>query len=482
MHSKTSRVAICAALFAVAIPACASTAGLSQPQTPNPIPRATSSQAPSPAQPASGTPVPAAPAGRSIGEKPAPPSPPQQAGSQAKPEPQAVPTQKPTFKVNIELVTQDVIVRDSKGTFLPDLKRDEFQVYEDGVLQDVVSMELIHGGRHTNLVAPPPAAAPEGILLPPSRPPVDTAGRILIFFIDDLHIEFSNTARLRKLLQQMDKALIHDGDMFAIQTSGPSSVAVDLTYDKKRFTDNISKIQGSELKPSEIINGPEGAEGPSEVRYRAHVAFSTVNDMLLTLDQVHNRRKALIYISDGYDFNPFEQSRTGEDPNAVYEGRLGVDRNDPSTDPFSHQGREFADADLVRDIADLTRTANRANVTMYTIDPRGLVGGLPSLDENVDPTEWEDYIHHSQDSLRVLAEQTGGMAVINQNDFTKALQRIDAETSDYYVLGYYSKNPDPTKRYRTIEVKVARPNVTVIARKGYQLKRPPKATVPGSSG
>jgi hypothetical protein len=45
--------------------------------------------------------------------------------------------------------------------------------------------------------------------------------------------------------------------------------------------------------------------------------------------------------------------------------------------------------------------------------------------------------------MRVLAEETGGLAVVNQNDFDKALKRIDAESSDYYVLGYYSSNPDP---------------------------------------
>ena len=81
----------------------------------------------------------------------------------------------------------------------------------------------------------------------------------------------------------------------------------------------------------------------------------------------------------------------------------------------------------------------------------------------------------SQDSLRVLAEETGGIAVVNQNDFDKALKRIDAETSDYYVLGYYSSNPDPTKRRRQIEVKVApQGRVDVVPRKEYVLKPPPK--------
>ena len=145
-------------------------------------------------------------------------------------------------------------------------------------------------------------------------------------------------------------------------------------------------------------------------------------------------------------------------------------------DIWNKQNNEFADADLVRELADLTRTANRANVTIYSIDPRGLVGG-PDLDENLDPTEWQDYVRKSQDSLRVLAEETGGVAVVNQNDFDKALKRIDAETSDYYVLGYYSSNPDPFKRNRQIEVKVAKPGLDIWSRKGYTIKAPPKPKV-----
>jgi VWFA-related protein len=134
------------------------------------------------------------------------------------------------------------------------------------------------------------------------------------------------------------------------------------------------------------------------------------------------------------------------------------------------QSETFADADLYMDLAEVTRAANRANVTIYTIDPRGLVAGS-DIDEQVDPQQWNDYVRKSQDTMRVLAEETGGVAVVNQNDFDKALKRIDNETSDYYVLGYYSSNPDPTKRRRQIEVKVTRKGATVAsARKEYVLK------------
>ena len=77
----------------------------------------------------------------------------------------------------------------------------------------------------------------------------------------------------------------------------------------------------------------------------------------------------------------------------------------------------------------------------------------------------------------MLAEETGGIAVVNQNDFNKALKRIDAETSDYYVLGYYSKNPDATKRRRQVEVKIARKGAQPWFRKEYVLKPPPKPVV-----
>jgi VWFA-related protein len=412
--------------------------------------------------------------------------------AQAPNAPAARPQGNPTFRLQVDLVTNDIVVRDEKGNFVSDLKQGEFEIYEDGVKQDIASMTVVTGGKVNNLLAPPPPPPPEGIILPPTKPRNDVSGRIFLFFVDDLHLQFHNTGRVRELFKKISKELVHDGDMFGIVSSGPSSIAVDMTYDRSRLDEAIKKIAGNELKPTDIINGPSGAEGPSEVRYRAHVAFSTVEDVLKNLETVHNRRKALVYVSDGYDFNPFQDARLGlMDPNspfaqnefqrqqnqaAAQNGSSGTGTTDPYTQQ-QRQSEEFADADLARELGDLTRTANRANVTMYTIDPRGLVG-MGDIDEQVDPTQWNDFVRKSQDSLRVLAEETGGIAVVNQNDFGKALKRIDAETSDYYVLGYYSKNPDIMKRRRKIEVRVTRTGQKwqVWARKEYVLKAPPAVT------
>ena len=113
----------------------------------------------------------------------------------------------PTFRARIDLVTTDVIVRDDRGQFVADLKREEFEVYEDGVKQEIVSLVLTHGGRVFNQATPPPPPAQEGIILPPARPTNDAAGRIFLIFVDDLHLDFRNTrAHPRAVQEDLDDA------------------------------------------------------------------------------------------------------------------------------------------------------------------------------------------------------------------------------------------------------------------------------------
>jgi VWFA-related protein len=207
------------------------------------------------------------------------------------------------------------------------------------------------------------------------------------------------------------------------------------------------------------------------------------------LEKVQNRRKAVIYISSGYDFDPFvegrleEQARRmgislGNSSSSDDSGNSGPSLDDLRTDPFymnQRSSQQLSAGDLIRELAELTRAANRANATIYTIDPRGLVAG-PDIDVEVPMQDWLAFIRQSQDSLRVLAEETGGIAVVNQNDFDKALKRIDNETSDYYVVGYYSTNPDPLRRTRRIEIRTTRPNVSVRGRESYTLRPLPPPT------
>jgi VWFA-related protein len=391
--------------------------------------------------------------------------------------------QAPTFTVRIDAVTTDVIVRDAEGRFVSDLTRDEFEIYEDGVRQQIASLTRSVGGRITEMSQLPAAAPPEGVLLP-ARPAAasTTPGRIIVFFVDDLHLQVMSTTRVRELFKKMASELVHDGDLFAILSSGPSSIAVDMTYDRNRIDSAIEKIVGHALKPSEIVESAPGMHGPSELRHRVHVAFSTMYAILRDLEGVRNRRKALVWVSEGYDFNPFQEARVGQgNPNRFFQqnsanfrrsNRVNDDGSrqqviDPAIEA-QKQNELFSDADLASALRELTLAANRANTTIYPLDPRGLVAAQ-EIDEQIDPNQWHDHVRKSQDTLRVLAADTGGIAIVNQNDFDGALQRIDSDTSDYYVLGYYSTNADQDVRRRRVEVRVARRGVNVSARTEYLL-------------
>ena len=397
---------------------------------------------------------------------------------------QARPTQPgqttPTFRASVDLITTDMIARNSRTEqFIADLKVNEVEIYEDGVKQEIVSFVLTHGGRVLNMLAPPAAPVQEGIILPQRRPTNDAAGRIFLIFIDDFHLQFRETPRTRQLIQKMLRLLIHEGDMFGIVSTGHSSISEQLTYDRQVLESAVERITGGGLTPKEITQGMQTSQGPAELRHRAHVAFATAYDLMRNLEKVQNRRKAVIYISSGYDFDPFVEGRLEEqarragitdqtDENG--QTLTGVDQTRKSTDYQGQRSQqELAATDLYRELYDIIKAANRANASLYTIDPRGLIAG-PDIDQDINMTDWNAFVRESQDSLRILAENTGGIAIVNQNDFDKGLKRIDNETSDYYVLGYYSSNPDPLRRTRKLEVRTSRPDVTVKARETYSLR------------
>lgn len=388
--------------------------------------------------------------------------------------------QQPIFKAGVTLVSTDVIPRDANGRFVPDLTKDNFTVLEDGQPQTISSFTMVRGGRTFNLLLPPPAAAAsqEGIVLPaPKARTDDTAGRVLVIFIDDLHFAPELTPHVRRVVQQIGDVLIHDGDLVSVVSSGPSFISIGPTYDKKTAMEAVGKIRGSGLIPSEIFQSMESSQGPADVRARTQMAFYTVYNILNDIEGVNNKRKAVIYISTGYDFDPFKEGRASSDH--IQGGRFA----DPlrftidEQNPYFSISHATADLELQLLMKELALTANRANASLFTVDPRGLQG-VVDAGTYLDQSEWRTHIQKTTSTLRYLAETTGGFPIVNTNDIPGELKRVDAETSDYYVLGFYSSNPDPAKRTRTLDVKVDRPNVSVMSRKEYSLKSAGKPPAP----
>ena len=393
------------------------------------------------------------------------PAPPQQP-TNGQPE-----TRQPIFRSGVTLVTTDAIVRDKDDVFIADLTPEDFLVYEDDVRQEVSSLVRVEGGRVYDVLverAPPPQ---EGIVLPRVQKVDTTAGRIIILFIDDLHMPSSLTPKVRQLMGTIAEELVHDGDLFGIISTGTSTVRTQLTYDRSLLTAATEHIVGGGFNLGDMITMQQ-RRNLGEVRWRTHTAFKTARETLRNLEQVKNRRKAFIYISTGYDLNPFSDS-FGKD--FAYEQLTQEldDEGSPAdpTDIIENRGAVFSDSELHTEILELTRAAARASTTFHTVDPRGLIAG-GDVEYEVDPRELARHVFRTQSSLRTLAELTGGIALVNRNSFVAGLREIDAETSDYYVIGFNTTRPEAgANRTRRLRIEVNREDAEVRARESYTFDR-----------
>ena len=365
----------------------------------------------------------------------------------------------PTFRSGVTLVTMVVVPRDRNGLFLADLTARDFVVVDEGELRDIASLVRVQGGRVSDQLAPA-LRSQRGILLPPPPSPVgDLTGRLFVILVDDLHIASGLTHRARAAFAEMADNLIHEGDQFAVVSTGPSSIAVGVTADRGLLHSTAARITGDGFDPAELIRNFTPMPGYTpELMARAGVAFTTMRNVVESLEQVQHLRKVVVYFSSGYDFNPFLPERRayhgepGASPGLVNRGLARLLRQDaPLADTDGLEG----DGELARRIDELAEAANRANAAFYTVDPRGLVAGPGAanvlLNSRGSFTEWS---FTTQNSLRSLAELTGGRAIVNRNDFDDVFREIDAETSDYYILGFALTDPDPTVRTRRLIVRV----------------------------
>lgn len=401
-----------------------------------------------------------------------------------------------SFQAAIDFVSTDVIVR-KDGAFLPDLRPDDFRVYEDDVLQTITMFEPWVGGRSFGNLATASAGreAPqiEGLVLPTRRAPVPATGRLIFVFIDDLHFRPSATPAVRDLLRKIRDTLIRDNDLVGFVSSGRSSIAMDPAYDDdhRRFNEAIARAIGSADSPDEIIAGAAGesAEGPAGLRYNAHVAFRTALEVVDSMAAVTDRRKVFIHVSNGYNFNPFSDARLQKIKDSYADAEYFTGGFDPEDEESMGEYKEreslregeynkrtqFSFADLTNELAQVERTAQRANVTFYPIDPRGMIPYSDArTSANVKYDDWRDFFQTQVNSLKALAEGTGGFCVCEMNDFDAALRRIDAETSDFYRIGYASSNDDPTKIRRRIRIEVNREGVELPAYRNEYTLTPPR--------
>ncbi len=396
------------------------------------------------------------------------------AGQAPPPQPQS---QQPTFKVQVDYVEVDVVVTDRQGNLVRDLKKEDFQVMEDGKAQTISAFTMVD--------IPIERADRPLFTSEPLVPDVQTNerpfdGRVYVMVIDDLHTRFGRSIRVKAAAKQFIERRLGANDLMAVvHTAGANTANQEFTSNKRLLLAAVDKTSGRKLdsatanrtseyyrtrdmrQSSDPINDPDDAERS----FNARSTLDTLRNVAEWFGSVRGRRKTILFVSEGIDYDIH--------------------------DIIPQTGSTHGGASMVLDATrDAIAAATRSNVAIYGIDPRGLTDlGDESIEiqsypddtsVGIGPGSLQNELRLAQDSLRTLSEETGGFAVVNRNDFATAYQRIVEDNSSYYVLAYYPPDARPG-RYHKIDVKVTRPNLVVRARRGHVTPKKPAATITANS-
>jgi VWFA-related protein len=386
--------------------------------------------------------------------------------------------------VHVQVVNIDVWVTDKQGKPVGDLDKDDFLVFRDGEPVEVTNFYAVSGGRPVTTTVGPEATPSPAPLVgePPSRAPeVAPEHRLwLIVYIDNYNLDPNERDRVLPAL-----------DTFLGRTLGAGDQAMLVTYKRalevrQPFTDQLSLLRSAldtlkresglavvrrrdRMDTLKLIDDTNDAG--QALTYARQYAEEQMNGVDYTVDALRRLidtlaglpgRKALLYVSSGVPMLPGEEMF-----HAVAE-KFNL----------SEAYSEIPRHDTTRRFERVIRRANEQRVTFHTMDAGGLKGiefGAAEyagfVDMNLRSTLDSVVPENLQSSLRFLAVETGGRAILNRNEVLPALDEVAQDFRSFYSLGVSASNVD-SGRYHRLEVKLRerRKGVRLRHRAGYRSK------------
>ncbi len=393
----------------------------------------------------------------------------------------------PRFRAGANLVRVDAYVS-LDGVPITDLTADDVEIYEDDRLQRIEDFELIEA-RAPN----PQSERTDPTNVRDMRQDANDSARVFTLFFDRLHVQLAGSYHARKpIIETLDRVIGPD-DLVGVMTAEMSPSAI--TYSRRTSSiermvtdtwhwggkDRITDDSPQERAIRECY--PSGAIADEMIaRRRERDTLDALEHLVTYLDGLRPERKFVMVFTEGWPL--YRQSDTLAAGTAPNPDGVGVDprtgRIVPSVplDSAREGSRSLESCERERvmlafidhevKFREILQRANRANVSFYPIDARGLIVFDQPTRFDLPPSVDSAWLRDRHDDLRMMASQTDGQAVLDTtNDIAGAMQKIFADVGSYYLASYYSSNPKLDGRFRRIRVEVKRDKAEVRARPGY---------------
>jgi len=387
-------------------------------------------------------------------------------GQQPAPQP-AGQNQNYVLKTQINVVLVDVRVWDKKGNPVTDLKPEDFKVFEDGVEQHITSFSVEKIAELAAATAdngPPPTI--DLSKLPPNTPVEQVAKvlqdrRLMVLFFDLSSMQIDDLMRALKSASHFVDVQMTPADLVSVVTySSNLRVAQNFTNDRKQLDAVLKSIQVGEASSLADV-GAEDAAGGTDASGQ----------------EIVSQDVSAAFTPDETEFNIFNT----DEKLAAIESLAQMLRGVPGRKSVVHfsSGIQTTGVENQAELRATEDAANQSNVSLYTVDARGLMALPPGGDAtSAAPAGTALYrsaavssqitsLLDTRETLASLSADTGGRTFYDTNDFSQAFQRIQADNSTYYLLGYSPSNTKSDGRFRHIRVEVDRPGVRAQARPGY---------------
>jgi VWFA-related protein len=349
------------------------------------------------------------------------------------------PQERPTFRVEARAIEVDAFVTDRDGAFVRGLTKEDFELLEDGQPQEISAFTLV------DVPIQPPAVEARGQKA--EAPAVDsdvvtnaTEGRIYVMLLDSPGLPIHPSAHVS--LEQRFRYAQREARRFVDEFLGPNDLMAvvhvqESRSDAQSFTRNKAMLRASidRMTPDMAFVSPSSAICDLPKLRNTYEVIQAVSERL---GAVTGRRKAILWVNGRVPFDPVDECRRNGELDAALASSVA----------FMYR--------------DAMRAATRNNVAIYPIDPVGLTA---------DPEPSRTKLLREA-ALRAVAEDTGGEAIINTNNFSPGYERVVRANSSYYLLGYRPAIDHRDAKFHAITLRVKRPGLSVRTRKGYTAPGP----------